>query len=70
MKTIQREDMVSSLEIFCGIPRDLLIRLNNQELLTLYEERIGIKQLSHIEKEKGPRTIRMKTAMNKTRNPS
>ncbi|MFC5711840.1 hypothetical protein ACFPU1_03520 [Thalassorhabdus alkalitolerans] len=69
MKTIQREDMVSSLEIFCGIPRDLLIRLNNQELLTLYEERIGLKQLS-LEKEKGPRTIRMKTAMNKTRNPS
>ncbi|MFB5663095.1 hypothetical protein [Alteribacillus sp. HJP-4] len=41
MKSMDRTTVIRELESFCGIPRSLLLRLNDEELFSLYRERVG-----------------------------
>ncbi|MFZ4452474.1 hypothetical protein [Salibacterium aidingense] len=41
MSTTERRKLIKDLEMICGLPRQMLTRLNNDELKKLYRERIG-----------------------------
>ncbi|MFB4164202.1 hypothetical protein ACE1TI_10270 [Alteribacillus sp. JSM 102045] len=40
MKEIDRINLIKELEELCGIPHALLVRLNNEEIKKLYDERV------------------------------